>query len=400
MSNPTDIRERLPELIEKVYPRIVEIRRTIHQNPELSGQEYETAKFVYSTLASWGFRPQYHLKKTAVSLRQVNGRGPTVVLRADMDALPLQEENRVPYASAKKGVMHACGHDMHTAILLGAVKVLGELRDSWKGTLVFLFQPSEEEEPGGAYGLIKSGAFPKDANAVFGLHVSADHKTGTVGVKEGYDYAGVLTFDVTVKGRGGHGATPETSVDPIVCASAMIMQLQTIVSREKPSFEPAVLTVGFIQSGTLRNIIPDTAVFKGTLRTHSEELQNFFQKRIRDALKQTALSYRASADITFEKSYPPGFNNPDLTRRSEEVFRDYFGGGNVVRRSVPSMYAEDFARYQQLVPGLYIYLGVRPPGKKKMEGIHSPRFLPDETAIKTGIASHVLFAGEVMGGQG
>ncbi len=382
---------QLARLIEEIYPQIVDIRRTIHRNPELSGQEFETAGLVYSKLSSWGFKPLYHLNKTAVSLRMENGKGPLVVLRADMDALAIQEENDIPFASEKGRVMHACGHDMHTAILLGAVRLLDKLRSEWKGTVVFLFQPSEEEEPGGAYGLIKSGVFPKKTDAVFGLHVSADHKSGTIGIKEGYDYAGVLTFDVTVKGRGGHGATPEVTVDPIVCASSMIMNLQTLISREKPSSEPAVLTVGCIQAGTRRNIIPDTALFKGTVRTYSSDLQEFLIKRMREVLKQTAASFRASVDFTYEKSYPPGYNSPELARMASEAISEYLGDSNVIIRSVPTMYAEDFARYQQLSPGLFVYLGVRPANKRRMEGIHSPRFLPDEGALRTGMAAHVLF---------
>lgn len=396
--NAADIKKVLAEKVEEVYPLAVDLRRAIHRNPELSGKETETAELVYSTLLSWGFKPQYHLEKTAVSVCLKNGNGPEVVLRADTDALPLLEETGLMFASEKHGVMHACGHDMHTAILLGAVRVLDRMRKSWTGSVVFLFQPSEEQEPGGAYALIGAGVFPEKADAVFGLHVSSDHQTGTVGIKEGRDYAGVLTFDVKVKGKGGHGATPEDTVDPIVCASSMIMQLQTLISREKPSVEPAVLTVGCIEAGSRRNIIPDSAVFKGTFRALTEEMRDYFSKRIRDTLEQIASSFRASVEISIDKSYPPGFNYPELSRRSEDVFRNYLGEDNVVIRSSPSMYAEDFARYQQLVPGLYLYLGVRPSGKKKMEGIHSPRFLPDESAMKTGIAAHVLFVTDVIGG--
>jgi len=389
----------LKELIAQTAPEITGIRRTLHRHPELSGAEFKTAKSVKDTLAAWGIPAQYHLNKTAVSAKIISGKGPTVVLRADMDALPILEENDVPFASANAGVMHACGHDMHTAILLGAAKILHQAKDSWRGTVLCLFQPSEEKEPGGAYGLIKARVFPPNAAAVFGLHVSAEHKCGVVGIKEGADYAGVMTFDVTVRGRGGHGATPEKAVDPIVCAAAMVGQLQTLISREKPAAEPAVLTVGNFHAGTARNIIPDTAAFGGTVRTYSDELQNRLMKRIRESVTATAAAFGAKASVTFDKSYPPGFNDPALAGMFRRRMASYGGLPSVADRQTPTMYAEDFARYQQIAPGLYVYLGVIPRNKRSIDEIHTPRFLPDERAIETGMAAHVLFALSVFAGS-
>ncbi|MDR2727905.1 MAG: amidohydrolase [Chitinispirillales bacterium] len=385
----------LKNLISRTVPEIIGLRRTIHKNPELSGQEFKTAALVYGALREWGFSPKYHLNKTAVSLQIKNSKGSNFVMRADMDALPIQEETGAAFSSVNSGIMHACGHDMHIAILLGAVKILNNIKDKWKGTAHFLFQPSEELEPGGAIGLIKAGAFPAKADAVFGLHVSSEHKCGQVGIKEGHDYAGVLDFDVTVKGRGGHGATPEKAIDPIVCAAAMITQLQTLISREKPPCEQAVLTVGYVSAGTGRNIIPDTALFKGTVRTHSDALQNKLMKRIKELTTAIAAAYGAKALVTFNKSYPPGYNDPRLAKICKDKFKMFFGQSNVIERASPTMYAEDFARYQQLVPGLYVYLGAVPHGKKPVEELHSPRFLPDEKAVEYGIAAHILFALEM-----
>jgi len=385
----------LKKLISQIVPEVIKLRRAIHRNPELSGQEFETAALVYNTLREWGFSPKYHLNKTAVSLQIKNGKGADFVLRADMDAIPVQEETGVSFASVNKGVMHACGHDMNTAILLGAVNVLNKIKDKWKGTAHFLFQPSEEKEPGGAIGLIKAGAFPVKAAAVFGLHVSSEHKSGQIGIKEGCDYAGVLDFDVKVTGRGGHGATPEKSIDPIVCAASMITQLQTLISREKPSCEPAVLTIGCVHAGTARNIIPDTALLKGTVRTYSDALQNQLMTRIKELTSAIALGHGAKASVTFNKSYPSGYNNPNLAKICKEKFKMFFGQSNVIERTIPTMYAEDFAHYQKLVPGLYIYLGAIQPGKKPVEELHSPRFLPDEKAVESGIAAHILFALEI-----
>jgi amidohydrolase/hippurate hydrolase len=390
--------QTLKKRIAEIAPEIIGIRRAIHKRPELSGREFGTARIVREALGAWGIPAQYHLGKTAVSAKIAGGRGPTVVLRADMDALPIQEENNVPFASMTAGVMHACGHDMHTAILLGAAKILHETKGLWKGTVLCLFQPSEESEPGGAFGLIKAGVFPTKAAAVFGLHVCADHKCGHIGIKSGIDYAGAINFDIKITGRGGHGATPEKTIDPITCAASVITQLQTLISREKPSTEPAVLTIGRVNAGTGRNIIPDAAVLQGTLRTYSEELQGMLTRRIKELAASTAKAFGATADVAVEKSYPSGYNAPELAERFGERMRSFLGDECVIDRTAPTMYAEDFARYQQIVPGLYVYLGVIPHNKKRMEEIHSPRFLPDEGAVETGIAAHAVFALDILEG--
>jgi len=387
----------LKNRIAEIAPDIIGLRRAIHRRPELSGREFGTARVVREALNAWGVPAQYHLDKTAVSAKIVSGKGPAVVLRADMDALPIHEENNVPFASVNTGVMHACGHDMHTAILLGAARILHESKGFWKGTVLCLFQPSEEEEPGGAFGLIKAGVFPSKAAAVFGLHVSADHKCGHIGIKSGSDYAGALNFDITVTGHGGHGATPEKTVDPITCAASIITQLQTLISREKPSTDPAVLTIGHVRAGNRRNIIPDTAVLQGTLRTYSDELQTMLARRIKELSESTAKAFGASARVVIDKSYPSGYNAPELADKFRERMKSFLGDGCVIERTAPTMYAEDFARYQQIVPGLYVYLGVVPQNKKRIEAIHSPRFLPDEGAIETGIAAHVVFALDTLG---
>jgi amidohydrolase len=285
---------------------------------------------------------------------------------------------------------------MHTACLLSAVKVLTLAKDRWKGSVVALFQPSEEQAPGGALGMIREKAFPEQADAVFGLHVSTDHAMGQVGLKPGSDYSGVLDFDVCVKGTGGHGATPHKTVDPIVCACAMIMQLQVLISRESPSYEPSILTVGSIHAGTKHNIIPDEAIFTGTIRTFSEAHQNFLKRRVSEVVELAARSFNARGTVSFEKSYPPGFNDEALTKRAARALGGLLGESKVVMRKTPTMYAEDFAYYQQKAPGLYVHLGVRNPLKKIMPGIHSASFLPDERALRTGIAVHAGLATDIL----
>lgn len=384
------IKETLNSAVESIYPRIVKYRRTIHQNPELSGEEYKTAAFVFEKLMKLGLNPSFCVRKTGVTATIENGEGSHIVLRADMDALPIDELNDIPFKSQKNGVMHACGHDVHTSSLLGAAEVLLKIKDHWKGKVTLLFQPSEEVEPGGAFEMINEGVFPEDASAVFGLHVS-EYETGTIAMKSGADYSGILVFDVTVKGKGGHGAMPHTTVDPIVCAATMITELQTLISRECPPFEPAVLTVGTIHAGTKRNIIPDEAIFQGTIRTFSDNLQEHLHTRVTDILDSVARSFRANVDVIIEKSYPSGYNNPELTKEMLKQFSDFLGKENVIKREEPTMFSEDFAYFQKKVPGLYIHLGVKDPKNPSSEGIHSARFLPQEESIKTAIKSHVIF---------
>ncbi len=394
------IPRRIRDAVEKQFQAAVSLRRTLHANPELSGQEFETARLIHRELSSAGIRARYCVKKTGVVGYIKNGRGPSIVLRADTDALPVQEPLSLPYASRNKGVMHACGHDMHTAALVGAARALLLLKEVWRGTVTLLFQPSEEVEPGGALRIIEEGHFPRDAEAVFGMHVTADHTTGQVGIKVGDDYSGVLVFDVIVKGLGGHGATPEKTIDPIVCAASMIMELQTLISRESPPFEPAVLTVGSIHAGTKRNVIPDEARFYGTIRTFSDRLQEQLLERVRDLLQAIARSFRARVDVRFEKSYPSGFNDAALSDRMRKSFAKLLGEKNVIDRPHPVMFSEDFAYYQRKTPGLYAHLGVRPSSKRQMPNIHSAHFLPDEKALLTAMTLHCGFVVAQCGVEG
>lgn len=394
MDNPLKL--RLKELIESVYPKSVQLRRLLHQNPELSGAEFETSSLIHSELSAEGLNPVFYLNKNAVIAKIQNKKGKTVVLRADMDALPIIEQTGVSFASKKPGIMHACGHDMHSAILFGAGKVLNSLKNFWKGNVLLVFQPSEEVEPGGAIQLIKAGAIPTNANGVFGLHVSTDHTSGKIGIKEGTDYTGVSVFDILIKGKGGHGGTPEIAVDPIVCGASIVIALQTLVSRETSPFTPVTLTIGQFHGGNLRNIISDYATFSGTLRCHNSQHHDKLKKRIEQMVKSIAASFRAKAEITFKNSYPPNYNDPDLVKRFIKSIKS-ITDNNIVLRSNPIMYAEDFAYYQQIIPGIYAHLGVKPEmGDWNGYGIHTSKFNPDESSIKTGIAAHVAFALEIL----
>jgi amidohydrolase len=389
--------EHVTRRAAETAPQLIALRREIHAHPELSGEEYDTARRVYTWLKSRGIQVKYYVHKTGVAATIIHGHGPTVVIRADMDALPIQEMKEVPYTSTVRRVMHACGHDMHTAILCGTAQILSECTARWNGRVVFLFQPSEEVEPGGAKAMIAQKAFPRRVDAVFGLHVSTDHPAGSIGIKKGEDYSGVLTFDVTVKGKGGHGGTPNKTIDPIVCAASMVGSLQTLVSRECDPMESAVITIGSFHGGTKRNVIPDEACFQGTVRTFSDSLQKRLQRRIKTMLTAIAHSQRAKVSIEFMPSYPGGYNDPSLTDRAEKVLGAVLGKRKVIQRIHPTAYSEDFAYYQQRAPGVYLHLGVRPRGARDVPGIHTARFAPDESAIQTGVIAECALALDMLG---
>lgn len=289
---------------KSAYPLSKSVRREIHRHPELSGREFRTAALVHRRLRALGIRPRYCCGRTGVVASLVNGRGATVALRADMDALPIAEKTGLKFSSVNSGVMHACGHDLHTACLLGAAKALISLRDRWKGTVVFLFQPSEESAPGGASIMLREGVFPARASAVFGLHVNPEHPCGVVGIKAGPDYAGIADFDVTVKGRGAHGAMPERAIDPIVCASEMIVALARLAKQESSPRHPCIVTVGKIAAGTKHNIIPDEAFFCGTVRALSDRRLSSLVARVTTLVQSIARSHRAGAKVSFDKAYP------------------------------------------------------------------------------------------------
>ncbi|HUI94104.1 MAG TPA: M20 family metallopeptidase [Chitinivibrionales bacterium] len=382
---------------QKAFAPAVRLRREIHRRPELSGRELATAARVRRELLSVGLSPKLCCNKTGVVASLKNGKGKTVALRADMDALPIIEKTGLAFSSVNNGVMHACGHDMHTAILAGAARALAALRDQWKGTVVFLFQPSEESAPGGAVAMIREGAFPSRASAVFGLHVNPEHQSGTVAIKNGPDYAGVVDFDVVVKGKGGHGAEPEKAIDPIVAAADMVAGLAKLAKKESSRRDPCIVTVGKISAGTKYNIIPEQAYFGGTMRDMSEPHLLSLMRKSKRLMESIARKHKARVEVLFDKSYPPGFNNPALARRAFRVLSKILGKGRVTWRIKPVMLAEDFSSFQKKAPGVYFHLGVRPKNRKKVPGIHTAEFSPDEGAILTGIKVHAAMVMEMLG---
>ena len=381
--------------IKTVYPYTVKVRRTLHAHPELSGHEVKTASFVAAELRNLGLKPKFYLRKTAVVCRIDNGPGTCVALRADLDALPVEEKTGLSFSSRNRGVMHACCHDLHTAILLGVARVLAQSRKRWSGSVVLIFQPSEELEPGGALGLIKAGAFPADASAVFGLHVNPELQTGFIGLRGGSDFAGVLNFSVTVHGQGGHAAAPHSTVNPITSAADMINRLSKLA--EQKIKQGALVAVGVVHAGSRSNIIPDCAVFHGTVRFHSKNMGRVIRKQVNGLIADAAQYNASQAVIKFTPSYPPNWNDHGLTARMKKQYQSLMGRDKVVERKQPVYYAEDFAYYQEKIPGLFIHLGVAAARKTRPESLHNARFSPDEFAMKTGMLAHIAFISDQCG---
>jgi amidohydrolase len=387
---------------DKVEPRVVAWRRDLHQNPELGNREVRTAKVVADHLRALGFDSiREKVAHTGVVGVLKGGQpGPVVALRADMDALPVTEEVDVPFASKVRanwngmdcGVMHACGHDAHTAILMGVAEVLAGMRDRIPGTVVFLFQPAEETPPvgeeGGARLMVEQGCLKDpDAQAVFGLHITSIYPTGKIGYRSGAMMASADRFRIFLKGVQTHGAMPWRGIDPIVVGSQVVLGLQTIVSRRMDiTKEPSVVTVGVFQGGVRQNIIPDDVKLEGTIRTFDEEQRLEVQNHVKHITEMIAEAGGAKAKVFIDKGYDVTINHPGLTAWSVPVLDRIAGNGNVgvVDKICGS---EDFSCYQQQVPGFFYFVGCTPPDKDAATAApnHSPRFYVDEDCLKVGV---------------
>lgn len=368
-----------------ILPRLVDIRRRLHQYPELGFQERQTADYIAGLLASLGLKPRVGVGKTGVVADMGDGH-PIVALRADMDALPIQEENNVPYASRNPGVMHACGHDVHMAALVGSAMLLKER--TFPGTVRFIFQPSEEgqDEEGlsGAMRMVAEGVMD-GVSAIFGLHVDDEAYAGTAGVRPGPVMAAADAFRIVVRGQGGHGAYPHKGVDPILLAAQVVVALNHVVSRRVSPLDSGVISIGGIHGGTKSNIIPDQVEIKGTVRSFKPEVRDVLFAGIRRAC-EVARALGGDYELSIQDGYPPTVNDPALTALAQEVGRDLLGdrfGDQPVE-----MGAEDFSIFAAKAPGCYLRLGVRGHGQP-LRAIHTSRFDVDETALAVGAA---LFA--------
>jgi amidohydrolase len=394
------LRTDVDQLASKAEADLIAWRRHLHQHPELSNREFETAKYIAERLRSFGIEVQTGIAKTGVVGLLKGGRpGPVVALRADMDGLPVREEVDVPFASKatgeyegnKVGVMHACGHDTHMAILLATAQVLTQVRNRLPGTVKFIFQPAEEgapvaERPAGAELMVKEGVLenPK-VDAIFGLHAWANAPTGRIQYRSGPFMAASDAFEIIVKGRQTHGSSPWRGVDPIVIGAQIVNALQTIVSRSVNITElPAVVTVGQFQSGVRNNIIPDSARLVGTIRTFDDGVQADVHARVRRIAENIAAASGATVDVTITKGPPVTSNDPALTARMLPTLERVAPGKVVVSELITG--AEDFTFFQRAVPGLFFFIGITPPDQVgKAPANHSPLFFVDEKALLTGV---------------
>jgi len=360
-------------------------RRRFHQNPELSFGEYKTAQAIAEELKRLGMNVKRNVGGTGVvGLLTGDQRGRTVALRADMDALPVSEENNTSYRSRNPGVMHACGHDGHMAMLLGAANLLSSRRGQIKGTIKFLFQPGEETPPGGALEMIRAGVLenPK-VDAAFALHLDSSLPSGAVGLRKGPMMAASDNFEITVTGKGGHAARPHSCLDPVTTAAQMISGLQTIVSRRIDPAQPAVITVGKVEAGTKHNIIPKKAVLIGTARTIDRHSTKMMPAWIKQMVSGIARANGLKAEVKYDKGYPVLFNDPAMVDFCEKAINETFGQSAVVRLEEPMMGGEDMAYFLQKVPGAFLRLGSR-KDRTTSYPWHHPRFEIDETVLPMG----------------
>lgn len=379
--------------ILKLKDEVIDLRRDFHKHPELNFKEKRTAKIVENYLKEIGLEVKTGIAKTGVvGLLRGKANGLTILLRADMDALPLQELNNVPYKSVNNGIMHACGHDGHTAMLLVAAKILSRYKDKIKGNIKFVFQPSEEKSPGGAIKMIQQGVMENPVvDKAFGLHLATMFDTGTIGIKDGVFTAEADEFTITIKGKGGHGAYPHTAIDPVVVASHIVIGLQSIVSREIDPLDSVVVTIGEIHAGDAFNIIPETAILTGTVRSLNKNTAKEVSEKIKRISKNIASAYKTKASLKYIFGYPPIINSKKETEIVENIAKEIVGSQNVFKAPV-SMGGEDMSYFLEKANGSFYWLGAGNKAKGLNKPHHNPYFDFDEEALIIGVEMHVNVA--------
>lgn len=380
--------QKINEIIEYVNSleaEIVDIRRDIHENPEVGFDLERTSGIVAQLIKSWGLKVETNIGKTGVVGTLEGGKkGKTIALRADMDALPMEEENDVPYKSKNKGKMHACGHDGHTAMLLGAAKALSKSKDYIKGNIKFIFQPAEEgPELGGAKPMIDDGALD-GVEAIFGLHISTLYPTGILGINMGPSMASTDVFEIKLIGKGGHAGMPHNSVDAIAMAARFINEVQYMVGRQIDPLEPLVVSIGTIHGGFVSNVIAETVEITGTIRTYSNEIRNTVITKIKSILDHITGLVKGSYEIKIIPGLPPLINDLEMAQFAEKVAMDVLGNENILILRKANMGGEDFAYYLEKVPGAFIWLGAGNKEKGLTHLMHNPKFDFDEKALVIG----------------
>jgi amidohydrolase len=380
------IKQRIQQLAKQYADEFIDIRHRLHANPELSYREFETSAFIQDKLTAFGI--PFEVKATTGVVGLIKGKNPgkkTVALRADMDALPIAEENDVPYRSKNAGIMHACGHDVHITCLLGAAKILNELKEEWEGTVKLIFQPGEEKNPGGASLLIKEGVLenPKPGK-IFALHVHPGLETGKLSFRNGMVMASADEIYISIKSKGGHAAAPQYTADTILIASHLVVSLQQIVSRNNSPFNPSVLSITSFQGGNTTNVIPSEVKLMGTFRAMNEEWRFAAHELIKKQTVELVQAMGAEATIHIDVGYPFVLNDETLGNAARKQAEEYMGTGNVEETEL-RMGAEDFAYYSHQVPACFFRLGAGNKTKGITSGVHTPTFNIDENAIEIGM---------------
>lgn len=386
------LQQRIKSLAAQYKDEFISIRRHLHAHPELSYKEFETSKFVQQKLAELNI--PFEVKATTGVIGIIEGENPSlrsIALRGDMDALPIVEENEVAYKSTVNGVMHACGHDVHTTCLLGAAKILQETKSEWQGTVKLIFQPGEEKNPGGASLLIKEGVLesPKP-DCIFALHVNPQLEIGKLSFREGKVMASADEIYITVKSKGGHAAAPHLTSDTILIASHLIVSLQQVISRNRNPLSPSVLSITSFQGGHTTNVIPSEVKLMGTFRAMDEEWRFKAHDIIKKHTTELVRAMGAEADVLIDVGYPTVYNNELLHGHARKLAEEFMGAGNVEETEV-RMGAEDFGFYSQQIPGCFFRLGTGNKEKGITSGVHTPLFDIDENAIETGMGIMAFF---------
>jgi amidohydrolase len=382
------MKERIKTYAKQYLSEAISVRRHLHQHPELSTQEVETSAFISKKLSEWGIEHQQGIAKTGI-VGVINGKNPdsfVVGLRADMDALPIAEQNTFDFKSLNPGVMHACGHDAHMASLLYTLKILHELRNEFQGSVKFFFQPSEEQYPGGAITMINEGALENPTpNVMLGMHVMPGLASGTVGFRAGKYMASTDEIYITIKGKGGHAATPDLNIDPITTAAQTIIALQQVVSRMAPPAIPTVLSFGRIEGLGRTNVIPDEVTIQGTIRTFDESWRAKAHQLIQDISADTCKAFGAEAIVFIDKGYPYLVNDAEVTRYSSQWASDYLGAEAVTTLD-QRMTAEDFAYFSQRIPSCFYRVGIDFPESANVRNLHTATFDLYENALENSMA--------------
>jgi len=377
---------------KKIQSWVIEKRREIHRHPELMYEEFVTSKLVQDTLKGLSIPFQNDIAITGVIGTIGNGNGPCIALRADMDALPIHEEVDVEFRSKIDGKMHACGHDCHTAMLLGAARILKENEENIQGTIKLIFQPAEEGGAGGKMMRDEGVLENPDVQQIFGLHVAGQLPTGMLASREGTLLAAAGSLKIVVKGNGGHAAAPHNTIDPVITGSKIVVELQTIISRELNPLESGVISVTMMKAGDARNVIPSTMELEGTIRSLTLEGLMNLQTRVKEISELVAKANRCEAEVTFPgHDYPPTVNSSVCWELGKTAGKDILGENKVIEMP-PIMGGEDFAYYTQKVPGCFAFLGVSNPEINATYDVHHPMFKVDEEALPLGTAIHVNFA--------